>query len=66
LADDGLEESGFAGAVGADDRDDLSGVDAEIDAVHGFEIAVKYGEPFDLEKRGVRSGHRAASLQLPR
>src|SRR3984885_7753013 len=66
LADDCFEEGRFTGAVGADDRDDLSGVDAEFDAVHGFEIAVKYREAFDLEKRGVRPSHRAASLQLPR
>ena len=57
-ANDGLEQRRFAGAIGADDGHDLAGVDAEIDAVDGSEIAVEYREPFDRRSAaGVRTGH---------
>ena len=43
LADDRLQQRGFAGAVGADDGDDLAGADANIDMVNGAEFAIENG-----------------------
>ena len=59
LAADGLEEAGegaqgggLAGAVGADEGDDLAGVDAEGDALDGFDLAVGDPEVLDFEQCG--------------
>ena len=46
---DHAECSGLAGAIGADQRHDLSGVDGKLKIVHGNETAEPPREVFDLE-----------------
>ena len=50
LAEDRHHQRRFAGAVGADQRDDLAGIDLEIDALQRLDLAV-----------GRRAGERTAS-----
>ena len=40
LADDCFEKSRFAGAVGADQRHDLTGVDAQVNFAHSLKLIV--------------------------
>ena len=51
LAGDGLDESGFAAAVGAENGDVLAGVDAEIDVVKDEVVAAGYVYVSQFEKR---------------
>jgi hypothetical protein len=46
---DHAECSGLAGAIGTDQRHDLSGVDGKLKIVHGNETAEPPREVFDLE-----------------
>jgi hypothetical protein len=46
-AADGAQEGGFAGAVGAEDRDDFPGVDLQVDTVEGFDGTVSGDEVLD-------------------
>ena len=48
---DGVEQSGLAGAVGADDRDDLAGVHLHRQAVQGLEATELDLEVADLQQR---------------
>ena len=52
LADDGLEQRRFSGAVGADDGDDLAGADRDIDMVDRTEFLVENRHVFDGQQRG--------------
>src|ERR1051326_2044438 len=56
-AGDGAEERGLAGAVRADERYDLTGVDVQRHALQGVDRAVVDVEPFDgeLAHAGVSS-----------
>src|SRR5262249_61201942 len=49
---DGLQEGGLAGAVRADDRDDLTGLDRESHTPKDLVIAVAGAKIVDLEQRG--------------
>ena len=40
---------GLAGAVGAEQRDELAGADVQVDAVHDRDVAVAGREALDLE-----------------
>ena len=59
-AGEGAQGGGLAGAVGADEGDDLAGFDAEGDAFDGFDLAVGDAEVLDLEQ----CGHWASPLVL--
>ena len=68
---DQVEQRGFAGAVGADDADDLALVDVEGDVGVGGEAAVALGHALDVEqqahgavppRRRMRSSNR---LRMP-
>ena len=48
---DQIEQRGFAGAVGADDADDLALVHVERDVGIGGEAAVALGQAFDVEQQ---------------
>ena len=50
-AGDRSEKRGLAGAVRADQRDRLAGLDGERDAAHRLELAVTRFEPIDREQR---------------
>ena len=50
-AGDGAEQRGLAGAIGADQRDRLAGLDRERDAAHRLQLAVARLEPLDREQR---------------
>ena len=49
---EGAQGGGLAGAVGADEGDDLAGFDGEGDALDGFDLAVGDLEVLDLEQCG--------------
>src|SRR5438105_14872475 len=44
-----MEHGRLAGAVGADEADDLAGLDAEAEAIHRGEAAEALGDGVDLE-----------------
>ena len=50
-AGDRPEKRGLAGAVRADERDRLAGLDGKRDAAHRLELAVARLEPLDREQR---------------
>ena len=57
VAGDAVEEGGLAGAVGADQPDDLAEADVEADVGVGGEAAEVLGDVLDLEDAGMgRSG----------
>ena len=58
-AADEIEDRRLAGAVRADDREDLALVDAEADAVDRLDAAEMHGQIFDLEQC-----HRFFSLTM--
>jgi hypothetical protein len=58
LAREGLDEGGFAGAVGTKDADVFAHGDAEGKAVKGDVIATEDGDVAELEERGRGVGHR--------
>ena len=58
LAGDQAEERGLAGAVGADDRPQLAALDADVDAGHRDQAAVRAGEPLGAQQNGVGHGAR--------
>ena len=58
-AGEGAQGGGLAGAVGADEGDDLAGFDGEGDALDGFDLAVGDPEVLDFEQ----CGHWAFSLR---
>ena len=49
-AGDGLEHGGLAGAVGADDDDDLAAIDVESDLVKHFHSGVGARQPGHVEE----------------
>jgi hypothetical protein len=53
---DGLERGGLAGAVGADDADDLVHVDGERDVVQDVHPTVAGGERLRRQQRHARHG----------
>ena len=53
-------ERGLAGSVGAEQRDDLARVEADVDAVEDFDVAVA-GDDARVEHEGVRRRWRAAA-----
>jgi hypothetical protein len=53
---DHLEGGGLAGAVGAEDAEDLAGADVEVDAGDGGEAFVAFDEAADLDDRGGARG----------
>ena len=50
LAGDGLDEGGFAAAVGAEDGDVLAGGDGEVDVVEDDVVAAGYVDVLEREK----------------
>ena len=50
-AHDGVQQRGLAGAVGADDGDDLVGRDVERHRAHGFDLAVGDMDVGDRQQR---------------
>ena len=48
-ADDGLEQGGFARAVGAEQADDLAGAHVQTDAVDNLQAAIAASQIFDLQ-----------------
>ena len=51
LAGDGLDEGGFAAAVGAEDGDVLAGVDGEVDVVEDDVVAAGYVDVSQMQER---------------
>ena len=51
LAGDGLDEGGFAAAVGAEDGDVLAGVDGEVDVVEDDVVAAGYVDVGQMQER---------------
>jgi len=49
-ARDGAQQRRLAGAVGTEQRDDLTGADGEIDAVQHADLAIAGGEPTQGEE----------------
>src|SRR5690606_898087 len=45
----GLERRGLARAIGAEQRDDLTALDLEVDALDGVDLAIGGGEALELE-----------------
>ena len=62
---DGVQRGRLAGAVGADERDDLALVDGQGDALQGVDVAVVGVEVGDLEQRHGQASVRAGSRRLP-
>src|SRR5262249_21313894 len=54
LADDGLQQCRFAGAVATQDRDRATSRRRQIDAEQHLTVAVRDAELTDLEERGLR------------
>ncbi len=52
-AGDGAQQGRLAGAVGADERDDLAFVDGERHLAHRLQEAVAHVEPVDGEQAHV-------------
>ena len=48
---EGVDEGGLTGAVGADQPDDLPGLDVQRDVIDSHDAAVGESEPIDLEER---------------
>ena len=48
-AGEAVEEGGLAGAVGADEADDLAAVDGEVDVAYGGEAAEAHGDAAGFE-----------------
>ncbi len=53
-----LESGSFAGAVGTDQPEDFAIANFEIDAAHGFEIAIAFPEIADADRRLAARGYR--------
>ncbi len=51
LAGDGLDEGGFAAAVGAEDGDVLAGVDGEVDVVEDDVVAAGHVDVCQMQER---------------
>ena len=51
LADDGFKQRRLAGAVGADDGDDLAGANRDIDVIDGPEFVVENRHVLDGQER---------------
>jgi hypothetical protein len=49
-----VDRAGLAGAVRAEERDDLAAADGEVDAVDGLDGAEVLGEPGEVEGGGTR------------
>jgi len=65
-AGDGFAQRRFAGAVFADERMHLAGVEVEIDAFDGMHAAVDFAAPADIENRlprGRNGSHGGGRLQ---
>jgi hypothetical protein len=62
LAEDRHHQRRLAGAVGADQRHDLSGVDGEIDTLQRLDLAIGGAQVADREQRGGRRGHVPLSI----
>lgn len=56
LAREGLDESGFAGTVGAEDADVLADSDAQGEAVQGNVLSAEHGDVVELEERRSHRG----------
>ena len=52
-----IEQCGLAGAVRADDRENLAGPDCERHIVHGFDAAERDGETVGRQRTGRHGGH---------
>jgi hypothetical protein len=53
--DDAAQRGGLAGAVRADQAENLAGRDREVEVLHGNEVSVVLGEALDLDQRDVLS-----------
>ena len=63
-AGDGREERGLAGAVRADDADDLAFVDLQVDFADGGDGAVAHDESGDGEKRRARASLQRVGAEI--
>ena len=61
LAVEHVEAGALAGAVGADQRQDFTGLQREDDAAHRMDAAIGFGQAFDRQQRG-RVAHSALSI----
>ena len=64
-AGDDLHQRRFAGAVVAEQRDDLAAIDVEADAAQRLDRPEMLGDLFEA-KEGYTGGHRGGSLSVPR
>ena len=55
-AEDHVDRGGLAGAVGAEERDDLARLDLEVDAADGVDAAEVLGDPGQADCRERRRG----------
>ena len=63
-AADRHQQRRFAGAVGADQRDDLAGADLEIDALQRLDIAVEGMDAADGQHRAPDGSHPSLSTAV--
>src|SRR5262249_32444133 len=61
-AHDGVEQRGLAGAIGADDGDDLAVPDVERDRAHGLDLAIGDMSVSDGQQRAHAPAPRYASI----
>src|SRR5690606_41109954 len=61
-AGDGADQRGLAGAVGADERDDLAGADLEADAVERLRVAVEHRQVADRQHVSAASDRKSTLL----
>ena len=61
--EDGVDDGGLAGPVGAEQGDGLAGRDDQVEVGHGDGVAVADGEPGDLQ--GGRSDHALSVARTP-
>src|SRR5690606_35104086 len=70
-ARNGIENSGFSRAIGADDREDFAWLDAQIDPVNRGQTAEFHGQFVDFNERHgvlpceVRVGRATTGADLP-
>ena len=65
-AEQHVDGRGLAGAVGAEEGDDLALLDLQVDAAHGLHGAEVLGEPGDADRGGGRSTSGALGVSLVR
>ena len=64
-AGDDFHQRRFAGAVIAEQRDDLAAIDIEAHAAKGFDCTKMLGNTFDAEERRSACGRQLAHERFP-